>query len=161
MIYVLLGKIQKTCFSVPMTVVLLYFYSFTNIMSVHYGFLRIPGSSRFCEYEINMSSCVICLVIAREIFLLQSDCLVITKVHNFSLLSLPHKLIHVIKLFCKGWTNTKNGGHFLQIGYFFSTWMSVLMADFSMSRLYFWFAKHLHRFCCWFEWLEAQFQILC
>ena len=35
-----------------------------------------------------MSSCVICLVIAREIFLLQSDCSVITKVHNFSLLSL-------------------------------------------------------------------------
>ena len=79
--------------------------------------------------------------------------------HNFSLLSLLHKqLIHVIKLFCKGWTNAKNGGHFIQIGYFFSTWMSVLMADFSANRLYYWFAKHLHRFCCWFEWLEAQFQ---
>ena len=35
-----------------------------------------------------MSSCVICLVIAREIFLLQSDCSAITKVHNFSLLGL-------------------------------------------------------------------------
>ena len=35
-----------------------------------------------------MSSCVICLVIEREIFLLQSDCSAIIKVHNFSLLSL-------------------------------------------------------------------------
>ena len=33
-----------------------------------------------------MSSCVICFVIAREIFLLQSDCSAITKVYNFSLL---------------------------------------------------------------------------
>ena len=33
-----------------------------------------------------MSSCVICLVIAREIFLPQPDCSVITKVHDFSLL---------------------------------------------------------------------------
>ena len=105
-----------------------------------------------------MSSCVICLVIAREIFLLLSDCSVITKVHNVSLSSLLYKILHVIKLFCKGWTNAKNGGHFIQIGYFFSTWMSVLMADFSANRLYYWFAKHLHRFCCWFEWLEAQFQ---
>ena len=29
-----------------------------------------------------MSSCVICVVIAREIFLLKSDCPEITKVHN-------------------------------------------------------------------------------
>ena len=34
------------------------------------------------------SSCVICLVIAREIFLLQSDCSAITKVYNFLLLNL-------------------------------------------------------------------------
>ena len=33
-----------------------------------------------------MFSCVICLVIAREIFLPQADCSVITKVHDFSLL---------------------------------------------------------------------------
>ena len=39
-------------------------------------------------WVINLSSCVICLVIAREIFLLQSDCSAMTKVHNFSLLSL-------------------------------------------------------------------------
>ena len=37
-----------------------------------------------------MSSCVICLVVTREIFLLQSDCSAITKVHNFSLLSLVY-----------------------------------------------------------------------
>ena len=35
-----------------------------------------------------MSSYVICLVIAREFFRLRSDCSAITKVHNFSLLSL-------------------------------------------------------------------------
>ena len=29
-----------------------------------------------------MSSCVICVVIAREILLLQSDCPKVTKVHN-------------------------------------------------------------------------------
>ena len=33
-------------------------------------------------------SCVICLVIAREMLLLQSDCSAITKVRKFSLLSL-------------------------------------------------------------------------
>ena len=33
-----------------------------------------------------MSSCVICLVIAREIFLPQPDCSVIKKMHDFSLL---------------------------------------------------------------------------
>ena len=35
-----------------------------------------------------VSSCVICLVIAREIFPFLSDCSAITKVHKFSLLSL-------------------------------------------------------------------------
>ena len=35
-----------------------------------------------------MSSCVICLFIAREIFPFFSDCSAITKVHKFSLLSL-------------------------------------------------------------------------
>ena len=33
-----------------------------------------------------MFSCVICLIIAREIFLPQPDCSVITEVHYFSLL---------------------------------------------------------------------------
>ena len=40
-----------------------------------------------------MSSCVICLVIAREIFLHQSDCSAITKVLNFSLLSLIYNYL--------------------------------------------------------------------
>ena len=58
-----------------------------------------------------MSSCVICLVIAREIFLFQSDCSAITKVYNFLLLSLLYSFVgHK--------TNVKNGGHFIQIGYF-------------------------------------------
>ena len=43
-----------------------------------------------------MSPSVICLVIAREIFLLQSDCSAITKVYNFLLLSLL-----LINLFCR------------------------------------------------------------
>ena len=44
------------------------------------------------NFKTNLSSCVICLVIAREIFLLKSDCSAITKVHklNFSLLSLTY-----------------------------------------------------------------------
>ena len=51
--------------------------------------------------------CVICLVIAREIFLLQSDCSAITKVYNFLLLSLLYSFVgHK--------TNVKNGGHFIQ-----------------------------------------------
>ena len=36
----------------------------------------------FVSYKF-MSSCVICLVIAREVFLLQSDCSAITNVHKF------------------------------------------------------------------------------
>ena len=43
-----------------------------------------------------MSSCVICLVIAREIFLPQLDSSVITKVHDFSLL-LYNKLVFKMK----------------------------------------------------------------
>ena len=160
MIYVLLGKIRQTCFLVPMTVVLLYFHSFTN-NGWSLWLFENTWPQWFLWVIYLMSSCVICLVIAGEIFLLLSDCSVITKVHNFSLSSLLYKLIHVIKLFCKGWTNTKNWGLFIQIGYFFSTWMSVLTADFLTNRLYYWFAKHLHHFCCWCEWLEAQFQILC
>ena len=42
-----------------------------------------------------MSSCVICLVIARQIFLRQSDCSAITKVHKFW-------AYFIINLFCKG-----------------------------------------------------------
>ena len=82
----MLGEIQKTCFLAKTTVILLYIHSRT--MAGHYGFLRRPGSIFFFVSNKFMSSCVIYLVIAREIFLLQSDCSAITKVHNFSLLSL-------------------------------------------------------------------------
>ena len=39
-----------------------------------------------------MSSCVICLVIARDIFLLQSDCSATTKVRNFLTVELTLEL---------------------------------------------------------------------
>ena len=56
-----------------------------------YSFTNIGWSLRLLEKDLAavvfvsskfMSSCVICVVIAREIFLLQSDCPEITKVHN-------------------------------------------------------------------------------
>ena len=52
-----------------------------------YSFTNNGWSLRLLEKTL-MSSCVICLLIAREIFLLQSDCSAITKVHNFLLLGL-------------------------------------------------------------------------
>ena len=42
----------------------------------------------------------------------------------------------------------------------FSSWMSVFTAnssEFSTTQTLL-FSKHFHRFCCWFEWLEAEFQ---
>ena len=42
----------------------------------------------------------------------------------------------------------------------FSSWMSVFTAnswDLSTIQTLL-FSKHFHRFCCRFEWLEAQFQ---
>ena len=64
-------------------------YSFTNNVCS----LRLLEKTwqQLFLWVINLcrSSCgVICLVIARVIFLLQSDCSEITKVHNFSLVSL-------------------------------------------------------------------------
>ena len=57
------------------------------------------------------------------------------------------------------------GNNKCTIGYFpsqtnlwsFSSWMSVFTADFSTIQALL-FAKYLHRFRCWFEWLEVQFQ---
>ena len=65
------------------TVILLYTHIHLQTLAGHYGFLKRPGS-RAVVFVSNtfMSSCVICVVIAREIFLLQSDCPEITKVHN-------------------------------------------------------------------------------
>ena len=60
-----------------------------------------------------MSSCVICLVIAREIFLPQVDFSVVTKVHDFSLLLYNLLALKIKKKVNK---NFKNGGYFIQIG---------------------------------------------
>ena len=74
------------------------FFSEDDCPRTLYSFTNYGWSSRLLEKTWQLvvfvsnkfvSSCgVICLVIAREIFLLQSDCAAITKVHNFSLLSL-------------------------------------------------------------------------
>ena len=103
-----------------------------------------------------MSSCVICLVIAREIFLLQSDCSAITKVYNFLLLSLLYSFVgHK--------TNVKNGGHFIQkLDIFrhrpicapFPSKCQSLRQTFQRIIQALLFAKHFHRLCCCFEWLE-------
>ena len=50
-----------------------------------------------------MSSCVICLVIVREIFLLQSDCSAITKVCNFLLLSLLYNQLNKRRTLNTNW----------------------------------------------------------
>ena len=44
---VFLGEIQKTCFLAKATLILLFIHLQT--MAGYYGFLRIPGSSCFCE----------------------------------------------------------------------------------------------------------------
>ena len=44
-------------------------------------------------------SCVICLFIAREVLLLQTDCSAITKVHT---VVFRHIGYFIINLFCKG-----------------------------------------------------------
>ena len=107
-------------------------------MAGHYSFLRMPGSKCFVSNKF-MSSYVICLVIAKEIFHFQSDCSPITKVHNI----FRYWAFFIVNLFCKRQRNVKNRGHFIQIGYFptqnnyfrwsFPTWMSVFMSDFSTN----------------------------
>ena len=72
----------ENLFLVKTTVILLYIHLRT--MAGHFSFLE-KAWQQFVSNKF-MSSCVICLVIAREIFLLQSDCSAITKVYNFSLL---------------------------------------------------------------------------
>ena len=58
-------------------------YSFTNNGWSLRLLIEKTWQQLFFVSNKYMSSCVICLVIAREIFLLQSDCSAITKVHNF------------------------------------------------------------------------------
>ena len=104
-------------------------------------------------------------VIARKRFLPQPDCSVITKVRDFSLPLYNYlvfkrinkrqkrRTLYIYKLGFSSATTTNLWS--------FSTWMSeVFTADFSdfsttQAPL---FAKHLHRFCSWSKWLEAQFQ---
>ena len=90
--------------------------SYVNLIFIYEQWLVItaswedPAAVVFVSNKF-MSSCVICLVIAREIFLFQSDCSAITKVYNFLLLSLLYSFVGYK-------TNVKNGGHFIQIWYF-------------------------------------------
>ena len=63
--FILFGDIQKTCLLAKMTVMLLHIL--LRATAGHYGFLRRPGSSFFVSNKL-MSSCVNCLVSAREIF---------------------------------------------------------------------------------------------
>ena len=85
--------------------------------------------------ELSLMSCVICLVIAREIFLVQSDCSAITEVHNFSLLSLTCFVKD------KQTLKTENTWYKLDIfrhrpiyGLFPFKWLSVFTADFSTNH---------------------------
>ena len=87
-------------------------------------------------------SCVICLFIAREIFLLQSNCSAITKMHNFSLLGLTRFLQDKQKL--------KTEDTLYKLDIFRHRPISGLFPLKCQTIL----VKHLHRFCCWFEWLE-------
>ena len=80
-VYVLLGEIQKTCFSQRRL------SSFFKLICIYKHWLVITASWEDLAAVIFvsnkfMSSCVICVIIGREIFLLQSDCPAITKVHN-------------------------------------------------------------------------------
>ena len=160
----MLGEIQKTCLFNSEGDCYPSLYSFTNnersLKCTTWSLRLLEGTMQpFNVFVTNkfMSSCVICLVIATENFQPQADCSVITKVHD-------RFRYYFTELTCfqSKNTNIKNGGHFIQIGYSptqtnlwsFSSWMSVLTANFSdFQRL-----KHLPRVCCWFEWLEAQFQ---
>ena len=79
-VYVLLGEIQKTRFERRRlsSFKLIFMYKHWLVITASWEDLAavVFVSNTF------MSSCVICVVIAREIFLLQSDCPEITKVHN-------------------------------------------------------------------------------
>ena len=98
--------------------------------------------------------CVICLAIAKEIFLPQLDCSVITKVHNFSVLNLT--------CFVKNRQTLKTEDTLDKLDIFrhrpicglFPLKCQSLRKTFQRIIQALLLAKHLHRFCCWFEWLE-------
>ena len=76
------AKSRKLVFLAKTNVSLLYIHLRT--MAGHYGFLRRPVVAVVFVSNKFMSSYIICLVTAKEIFLFQSDFSSITKVHNFS-----------------------------------------------------------------------------
>ena len=95
-VYVLLGEIQKTCFwrrRLSSFFKLTFIYEHWLVITASWEHLVavVFVSNKF------MSSCVICLVIAREIFLLQSDCSATTKVH----IIFRYWAYFIINLFCK------------------------------------------------------------
>ena len=101
-------------------------------------------------------SCVICLVIVREIFLLQSDCSAITKVRNFSLLSLTCFVKDKLKQTLKTVDTLYKLDIFRHrpICGLFPLKCQSLRKTFQRIIQALLLAKRLHRLCCWFEWLE-------
>ena len=107
-----------------------------------------PAAVVFMSYKF-MSSCVICLVIAKQIFLFQSDCLAITKRAYFFVIELiminlkAEDTLHKLDIF---WHRTTTlGGLFpLECQSLCQTFQQILQALL--------FVKHLHHFCCWPVW---------
>ena len=101
-------------------------------------------------------SSVICLVIAREIFLLQSDCSAVTKVRYFSLLTLTCFVKDKLKQKLK----TEDTLYKLDIFRhrpicgLFPLKCQSLRKTFQRTIKALLLAKRLHRFCYWFECLE-------
>ena len=90
-----------------------------------------------------MSSCVICLVIAKEIFLFQSDCSAITKRAYFFVIELiminlkAEDTLHKLDIFRH---RTISGLFSLQCQSLRQTFHRIIQALL--------FAKHFHCFCC-------------
>ena len=74
------AKSRKLVFLAKTTVILLYIH-LRQWLVITATWEDLPAVV-FMSKKITMSSCVICLVIARESFLIKSDCSAITKVHN-------------------------------------------------------------------------------
>ena len=96
-----------------------------------------------------MSSCVICLVIAKEIFLFQWDCSAITKRAYYFVIELI-----MINLFCKQTLKAEDTLYKLDIfrhrpiSGLFSLQCQFLRQTFHRIIQALLFAKHLHCFCC-------------
>ena len=153
-VYVLLGEIRKTIFLAKTTVIpyfkLIFIYKQWLFITASWEDLaEVVFVSNKC-----MSSCVICLVVAREIFLLQSDCSAITKVHkpNFSLLSLTYFAKDKQTLKMKDTLYKMDIVRHRPICGLFPLKCQSLRQTFQRIIQALLLAKHLRRFCCWFEW---------